>query len=172
MWSCVILLLHEVTDSDSKRKPCNWVNWNIAAYCTRLSLCEIQIECVFLCEDLKFEWYGTLHRGFLWYCCALHKNYYNHHDTLDSWSYIVYNGFTIKLLDGPAMLKTPELAMPRSRKVTTVCNGRREVWSDYEQAKAYFLEMMMSTDGEEHERAECVYIQLLHVLDECSDEDE
>lgn len=29
------------------------------------------------------------------------------------------------------MLKTPELAMPRTRKVTTVCNGRREVWTDY-----------------------------------------
>ncbi len=25
---------------------------------------------------------------------------------------------------------------------------------------------------EQHERAECVYIQLLHGLDECSDEDE
>ena len=58
--------------------------------------------------------------------------------------------------------------MPRSRKVTTVCNGKREVWMDYEQAKAYFLELMMSTDGEEHERAECGYIQLLHRLDECS----
>ncbi len=70
------------------------------------------------------------------------------------------------------MLKTPELAMPRSNKVTTVCNGKREVWTDYEQAKAYFLELMMSTDGEEHDRAECVYIQLLHGLHECSDEDE
>ena len=70
------------------------------------------------------------------------------------------------------MLAIPELAMPRSRKVTTVCNGRREAWRDYEEAKAYFLELMMSTDGEEHERAECVYIQLLHGLDECSDEDE
>ena len=29
----------------------------------------------------------------------------------------------------------------------------------------------MSTDGEEHDRAECVYIQLLHGLDKCSDED-
>ena len=58
------------------------------------------------------------------------------------------------------MLKTHELAMPRSRKVTTVCNGRREVWTDYEQAKAYFLEMMMSTEDEEHDRVECVYIQL------------
>lgn len=34
------------------------------------------------------------------------------------------------------MLDIPELAMPRSCKVTTVCNGKREVWTDYEQAKA------------------------------------
>jgi hypothetical protein len=70
------------------------------------------------------------------------------------------------------MLKISELAMPKSHKVTTICNGKRKVWTDYEEAKAYFLEMMMSTDGEEHERAECVYIQLMHGLDECSDEDE
>ena len=70
------------------------------------------------------------------------------------------------------MLKTPELAMLKTRKFTTVCNGRREVWTDYEKAKAFFLEMMMSTDGEEHDRAECVYIQLQHGLDECSDEDD
>ena len=44
------------------------------------------------------------------------------------------------------MLKTPELAMPRTRKVTTVCNGKREVWTDYEEAKAYFLEFMMTTE--------------------------
>lgn len=69
------------------------------------------------------------------------------------------------------MLKTPELAMPRSRKVTTIYNGRREVWTDYEQAKAYFLEIMMTAEGEERERAECIYIQLLHGLNECSDED-
>lgn len=70
------------------------------------------------------------------------------------------------------MLKTPELAMPRSRIVKTVCNGKCEVWTDYEEAKAYFLEMMMSAEGEERDRAECVYIQLIHGLDECSDEDE
>ena len=70
------------------------------------------------------------------------------------------------------MLKTPELAMPKSNTVTTVCHGRREVWTDYEQAKAYFLEIMMTAEGEERERAECVYIQLLHGLDECSDENE
>ncbi len=70
------------------------------------------------------------------------------------------------------MLKIPELAMPRTRKVTTVCNGKREGWNDYEEAKSYFLELMMSTEGEEHDRAECVYIQLTHGLSECSDEDE
>ena len=69
------------------------------------------------------------------------------------------------------MLKTPELAMPRTHKVTTIRNGRREVWTNYEEARAYFLELMMSTDGEEHNQAECVYIQLMHGLDECSDED-
>ena len=85
---------------------------------------------------------------------------------------MVYTESTIKLLEVTAMLKTHELAMLKSQTVTTVCNGRREVWIDYEEAKAYFLELMMSTDGEEHERAECVYIQLLHGLEECSDEDE
>ena len=68
------------------------------------------------------------------------------------------------------MLKYPELAMPRSRTVITVCNGWREVWTDYEEAKAYFLELMMTTEGEERDRAECVYIQLMHGLSECSDE--
>ena len=70
------------------------------------------------------------------------------------------------------MLKYPELAMPRSRTVTTVCNGKRKVWTDYEKAKAYFLEMMMTAEGEERDRAECIYIQLTHGLSECSDEDE
>lgn len=70
------------------------------------------------------------------------------------------------------MLKYPELAMPRSRTVTTVCNGKREVWTDYEKAKAYFLEMMMTADDEERDRAECIYIQLTHGLSECSDKNE
>ena len=68
------------------------------------------------------------------------------------------------------MLSIPELAMPKSNTVTTIYNGIREVWTDYEQAKAYYLELMMTTNGEERDRAECVYIQLLHGLDECSDE--
>ena len=69
------------------------------------------------------------------------------------------------------MLKFPELAMPTSQRATTIFNGKREVWTDYEQAKAYFLELMMSTEVEKRDRAEFVFIQLLHGLDECSDED-
>lgn len=57
-------------------------------------------------------------------------------------------------------LAIPELAMPKTQTVITVYNGKRVVWTDYEEAKAYFLEMMMSTKGEKRERAECVYIQL------------
>ena len=45
------------------------------------------------------------------------------------------------------MLAIPELAMPKTGKVTTVCNSRREVWTDYEQAKAYFLEPMTSIES-------------------------
>lgn len=82
-----------------------------------------------------------------------------------------YNGDTNKQ-EVLQMLSIPELAIPRSRTVTTVCNGKREVWTDYEEAKAYFLEMMMTTEGEERNRAECIYIQLTHGLSECSDEDE
>lgn len=68
------------------------------------------------------------------------------------------------------MMSYPELKMPRTRKVTIVCNGKREVWADREEAKGYFLDLMMSTDGEEHERAECVYIQIMNGLSLCSDE--
>lgn len=82
-----------------------------------------------------------------------------------------YNGDTNKQ-EVLQMLSIPELAMPRSRTVTTVFNGKREVWTDYEEAKAYFLEMMMTNEGEERNRAECIYIQLTHGLSECSDEDE
>ena len=113
-----------------------------------------------------------MHRGKCRYCCAFHKNSYRFDAELDSWFAVVYNVSTIKLMEVTAMLKISELAMPKSRKVTTICNGRREVWTDYEQAKAYFLETMMTAEGEERDRAECVYIQLLHGLDECSDEDE
>lgn len=68
------------------------------------------------------------------------------------------------------MLTIPELAMPKSRIVTTICNGKHIKWSDHEEAKNYFLKEMMCSEGEKRERNECVYIQLIHGLDVCSDE--
>ncbi len=70
------------------------------------------------------------------------------------------------------MLKYPELAMNPKREVITVFKGERRVWNDREDAQSFFLEMMMLTDGEEHERAECIYIQLINGLDICSDDEE
>ena len=70
------------------------------------------------------------------------------------------------------MLKKPELTMTRSRQVNNVCNGKHKDWKEYEKAKGFKIEIKESNEGEEHDRAECVYIQLLHGLNECSDEDE
>lgn len=39
------------------------------------------------------------------------------------------------------MLKTPELAMPRTNEVTTIYNGKHEVWTDYEEAKDISLNL-------------------------------
>lgn len=60
------------------------------------------------------------------------------------------------------MLAIPELALLRTRKVTTVCNGKREVWEDREEAKDYFLRQACCSDGEEHERYECVFAQIMN----------
>lgn len=70
------------------------------------------------------------------------------------------------------MLNTPELAMNRKKKVKTKCYGETKVWNNREEAQEYFLEAMMNSDGAEHDRYECIYIQLIHGLDYCTDEDE
>ena len=88
---------------------------------------------------------------------------------LDSVIVVEYNIATM-IFGGAVMFTIPELAMPKTRKVTTVCNGKREVWSDREEAKDFFIRQMITTEGEERERAECIYIQLMHGLEMCSDE--
>jgi hypothetical protein len=40
-----------------------------------------------------------MHWGKTYFCCAFHKNYYNHSNMLDSGSFIGYNGFTIKIME-------------------------------------------------------------------------
>ena len=70
------------------------------------------------------------------------------------------------------MLKISELAMNPKRKVTTVCYGKKQEWSDREEAQAYFLEAMMNSDGSEHDRYSGIFIQLQNGLDYCTDEDD
>ena len=70
------------------------------------------------------------------------------------------------------MLKTPELGMNPDRKVTTVCYGKKQEWNDREEAQAYFLEAMMTSDGAEHDRYSGIYIQLIHGLSYCTDEED
>lgn len=69
------------------------------------------------------------------------------------------------------MLKNSEMAMSRKREVTTVCCGQKRVWNDREDAKTFFLEAMMNSDGAEYDRYSGIYIQLLHGLRYCTDED-
>lgn len=68
------------------------------------------------------------------------------------------------------MFTVAEMSMNKKRKVITKCNGEKAIWSSREDAKAFFLEAMMSLENEERDRAECVYIQILHGLSVCTDE--
>lgn len=68
------------------------------------------------------------------------------------------------------MFSIPELAMPKTRKVTTNCNGKRVVWEDREEAKDYFIRQMLTEEDEDHDRYSAIYIQLLHGLSYCKDE--
>ena len=71
-----------------------------------------------------------------------------------------------------SILKTPELAMNPSQRIVTVCNEKKRSGVTEKKLRTYFLEAVMYTDDEEHERAECVYIQIMNGLDYCSDEND
>lgn len=67
------------------------------------------------------------------------------------------------------MLKASEMAM-NNNPVKTKCYGKVDVWESHEEAKDYFLEAMMNSDGSEHDRYSSIYIQLINGLDFCTDE--
>ena len=71
-----------------------------------------------------------MHRGNCFYCCALHKNYYNNSDMLDSKNGIGYNNLTI-LFGDAGYVSNSRIGNAENTQVTTVCNGKREVWEDY-----------------------------------------
>lgn len=67
------------------------------------------------------------------------------------------------------MFTVSEMSMNKKKKVITKCNGEKTVWNSREEAKDFFLEAMMTAENEDRDRAECVYIQIMHGLDYCSD---
>lgn len=67
------------------------------------------------------------------------------------------------------MLSVPKLAMNTMKKIITKCCGEKRRWNDREEAKEYFLEMMMLADGEIRDRYEVVYMQIMDGLAVCED---
>ncbi len=65
------------------------------------------------------------------------------------------------------MLKAPET---NNKSVKTKCYGKVDVWESREEAKDFFFEAMMNSEGSEHDRYSAIYIQLMNGLDFCSDE--
>ncbi|MGN0607349.1 MAG: hypothetical protein ACI4JM_12580 [Oscillospiraceae bacterium] len=70
------------------------------------------------------------------------------------------------------MLKTPELAMSKIKSVTTKCYGEVKKWNSRENAKEFFLEAMMNSEGSERDRYTGIYIQIQNGLPFCTDEEE
>ena len=67
------------------------------------------------------------------------------------------------------MIKIPELAMNKKKSVKTKCHGEVIKWKSREEAKVFFLEAMMGTEGSEHDRYSAIYLQLIHGLSYCTD---
>lgn len=55
--------------------------------------------------------------------------------------------------------------------VKTICYGKELVWSSREEAELFFLKAMAGSEGAEQHRYMKVYMELLHGLDVCTDEE-
>ena len=69
------------------------------------------------------------------------------------------------------MLSTPEYAFRKKKKVTTVFRNQKIVWTDLEEAKEYILEGMMSSEGEDYDRYAAIYLQFIHGMSCCTDDE-
>lgn len=58
--------------------------------------------------------------------------------------------------------------MNETIKVT--CYGKESIWTDREEAKAFYLEGMRETEGSESERYASIYAQLCEGKTVCSDD--
>lgn len=58
------------------------------------------------------------------------------------------------------------------KPVTTICHGKKTVWEDREEAKEFFLEAMISSEGSEYDRYSAIYMQIMWGELVCTDEDD
>lgn len=58
------------------------------------------------------------------------------------------------------------------KKTITVCYGQKKEWTSREEAKMYFLEGMMNSEGSERERYTSIYLKLISDEMVCTDEEE
>lgn len=56
-----------------------------------------------------------------------------------------------------------------SDEVTTVCYGNVQEWDSRSEAKRYFLEALLNSDGSERERYSNVYVKLQLGYSYCTD---
>ena len=55
--------------------------------------------------------------------------------------------------------------------ITTICYGEVREWNERAEARNYFLEAMMDSDGAECERYSNVYFRIIRGFDYCTDFD-
>lgn len=53
--------------------------------------------------------------------------------------------------------------------IKTKCYGEIKEWNNREEAKSFFLEAMMNSEGSEHHRYSTIYIKLVSGLLFCDD---
>ena len=58
------------------------------------------------------------------------------------------------------------------KNIITVCYGQKKEWTSREEAKIYFLEGMMNSEGSERERYTSTYLKLISGEMLCTDEEE
>ena len=56
--------------------------------------------------------------------------------------------------------------------VITVCYGKEQEWESRSEARKFFLDAMMNSDGSERERYSNVYLKIVQGYSVCSDSEE
>lgn len=59
--------------------------------------------------------------------------------------------------------------MKNKEKIIVICYDEERIWYDREEAKEFYLEAMMSTEGSQSERYKNIYYDLINGFSICRD---